>query len=144
MKEGKVMKASKFISVALLPLLFVPAGTQQRNNMENGYEYVDLGLSVNWATCNIGAIAPEGYGEYYAWGETETKDSCIWRNYKYSDGADKMTKWYWSSSLFMDYPPNASLFDFSYDHMNHWVQSCITDYYRCDGIPVRPVCPKNN
>ncbi len=52
--------------------------------------------------------------------------------------------WYWSSSLFMDYPPNASLFDFSYDHMNRWVQSCITDYYRCDGIPVRPVCPKNN
>lgn len=178
MKENKVMKASQVISVALLLLLFVPASAQQRNNMENGYEYVDLGLSVNWATCNIGAIAPEGYGEYYAWGETETKDSCIWRNYKYSDGADKMTKYstkaYYSLNgdpdgrttleladdvahvklgdgwrmptreEFMDYPPNASLFDFSYDHMNRWVQSCITDYYRCDGIPVRPVCPKNN
>ncbi|MBP5397663.1 MAG: hypothetical protein J6Y32_03385 [Bacteroidales bacterium] len=33
---------------------------------------VDLGLSVKWATCNLGATSPEGYGDYYAWGETET------------------------------------------------------------------------
>ena len=38
------------------------------------YEAVDLGLSVRWATCNIGAESPEDYGNYYAWGETETKD----------------------------------------------------------------------
>ena len=36
----------------------------------NGYEYVDLGLSVKWATCNIGATSPEEYGLYFAWGET--------------------------------------------------------------------------
>ena len=36
----------------------------------NGYEYVDLGLSVKWATCNIGASSPEEYGLYFAWGET--------------------------------------------------------------------------
>ena len=41
----------------------------------NGHYYVDLGLSVKWATCNIGADSPEDYGNYYAWGETETKDS---------------------------------------------------------------------
>lgn len=40
----------------------------------NGHAYVDLNLSVNWATCNIGADSPEDYGDYYAWGETETKD----------------------------------------------------------------------
>lgn len=40
---------------------------------ENGHEYVDLGLSVMWATCNVGANKPEQYGNYYAWGETETK-----------------------------------------------------------------------
>ena len=40
----------------------------------NGYEYVDLGLSVKWATVNIGATLPADYGNYYAWGETETKD----------------------------------------------------------------------
>ena len=36
----------------------------------NGYEYVDLGLSVKWATCNVGATSPEEYGLYFAWGET--------------------------------------------------------------------------
>ncbi len=36
----------------------------------NGHEYVDLGLSVKWATCNVGATTPDGYGDYFAWGET--------------------------------------------------------------------------
>ena len=41
----------------------------------NGYKYIDLGLpsGLKWATCNVGAISPEDYGDYYAWGETETK-----------------------------------------------------------------------
>ena len=39
----------------------------------NGHEWVDLGLSVKWATCNVGASSPSGYGNYYAWGETSTK-----------------------------------------------------------------------
>ena len=38
------------------------------------HEWVDLGLSVKWATCNVGADSPEEYGNYYAWGETEPKD----------------------------------------------------------------------
>ncbi|MBQ2852648.1 MAG: PEGA domain-containing protein [Bacteroidales bacterium] len=41
----------------------------------NGHEYVDLGLSVKWATCNVGASKPEDYGNDYAWGETSTKSS---------------------------------------------------------------------
>ena len=40
----------------------------------NGHEFVDLGLSVKWATCNVGANEPHGYGNYYAWGETTTKN----------------------------------------------------------------------
>ncbi|MBQ0156683.1 MAG: hypothetical protein KBT22_08950, partial [Bacteroidales bacterium] len=43
------------------------------DNIE-GHDYVDLGLSVKWATCNIGASKPEEYGDYFAWGETEPKD----------------------------------------------------------------------
>lgn len=39
----------------------------------NGHEYVDLGLSVKWATCNVGADLPEGSGDYFAWGETSQK-----------------------------------------------------------------------
>ena len=46
-------------------------------------EAVDLGLSVKWATCNLGAETPEGCGDYYAWGETAPKadytpDSYLW------------------------------------------------------------------
>lgn len=36
--------------------------------------YVDLGLSVKWATCNVGATVPTEYGDYFAWGEIEPKD----------------------------------------------------------------------
>ena len=45
----------------------------------NGHEWVDLGLSVKWATCNVGASSPSDYGNYYAWGETRTKS-------KYTEG----------------------------------------------------------
>ena len=46
----------------------------------NGHGYVDLGLSVKWATQNVGASSPSDYGGYYAWGETETKSSYDWDN----------------------------------------------------------------
>lgn len=52
----------------------------------NGHEYVDLGLSVKWATCNVGATKPEGYGGYYAWGETDEKYDYDWSTYRYCDG----------------------------------------------------------
>ena len=41
---------------------------------------IDLGLpsGTKWACCNVGASIPEGYGYYYAWGETETKDHYDW------------------------------------------------------------------
>lgn len=46
---------------------------------------VDLGLSVYWASCNLGAERPEEYGEYYAWGETKPKSSYTQDNYSYYD-----------------------------------------------------------
>lgn len=46
-------------------------------------EYVDLGLSVKWATCNVGASRPEEFGDYYAWGEITTKESYSWENYRF-------------------------------------------------------------
>lgn len=42
-------------------------------NLINGHEFVDLGLSVKWARCNVGAQIPEEYGDYFAWGEIEPK-----------------------------------------------------------------------
>ena len=57
-------------------------------------EYVDLGLSVKWATFNVGASKPEDYGDYYAWGETMPKDIYSWTNYKWCDGTqNNMTKY---------------------------------------------------
>lgn len=46
---------------------------------------VDLGLPSGnlWATCNVGAINPWNYGDYYAWGETLTKDKYNWKTYIY-------------------------------------------------------------
>ncbi len=50
----------------------------------NGHEWVDLGLSVKWATCNVGASSPSDYGNYYAWGETTTKsDYSIYNSVTY-------------------------------------------------------------
>lgn len=49
----------------------------------NGYEYVDLGLSVKWATFNVGANSIEDYGDHYAWGETEPKDDYTIETYTY-------------------------------------------------------------
>ena len=40
-------------------------------------EAVDLGLSVKWASFNLGATKPEEYGDYYAWGEVETYYSSL-------------------------------------------------------------------
>ena len=60
----------------------------------NGHEYVDLGLSVKWATCNIGASSPEGFGNYYAWGETESKEDYRLSTYKHAKGSwDTLTKY---------------------------------------------------
>lgn len=46
-------------------------------------QLVDLGLSVKWAGWNIGASSPEGYGSYFAWGETKTKDNYSKSNYQW-------------------------------------------------------------
>lgn len=46
-------------------------------------EYVDLGLSVKWATYNVGATTPEEYGDYFAWGEVKSKIDYTEYNYKY-------------------------------------------------------------
>lgn len=49
----------------------------------NGHEYVDLGLSVKWATCNVGASKPEARGDHFAWGETSKKSEYSWNTYEY-------------------------------------------------------------
>ena len=65
----------------------------------NGHSYVDLGLSVKWATCNVGATKPEEYGDYFAWGETQPKEKYDWTTYKYCKGTEiTLTKYCGNSS----------------------------------------------
>ena len=65
----------------------------------NGHKYVDLGLSVNWATCNIGADAPYEYGDYFAWGETQPKNDYSYSTYKWCNGSETtLTKYNIDSS----------------------------------------------
>ena len=59
---------------------------------------VDLGLSVYWATCNLSeegfVSSPEKYGDYYAWGETQTKEEYNWETYIWCNGTAKsLTKY---------------------------------------------------
>ena len=93
----------KKIRSYVFPLYFSSSskGSNISNNSgtENGYAYVDLGLSVKWATCNVGASKPEDYGYYFAWGETEPKSTYNWSTYKYCNGSDNtLTKYNNSSS----------------------------------------------
>ena len=52
-------------------------------------EPIDLGLPSGtlWASYNVGATKPEEYGGYYAWGETEQKETCGWKNYTHCNGS---------------------------------------------------------
>lgn len=66
----------------------------------NGHEYVDLGLSVMWATCNIGASKPEECGDYFLWGEICPQSYYGWNTYKYSNGSNTSLTKYCSRSCY--------------------------------------------
>lgn len=57
----------------------------------NGHKFVDLGLpsGLLWAETNVGASTPYADGDYYAWGETETKSYYSWSTYKWSNSPTK-------------------------------------------------------
>ena len=63
-------------TVAAFAMLFIAITVRAQSPATGqilGHGYVDLGLSVMWATCNIGANSPSDCGDYFAWGEAETK-----------------------------------------------------------------------
>lgn len=69
------------------------------------YEYVDLGLSVLWATKNIGANAPSDSGGFFAWGETEPRTSSFnWMGYKFIEegttGSNNINKYQWADKKY--------------------------------------------
>lgn len=82
----------------------------QAKNEINGHEYVDLGLSVKWATCNIGADKPEEYGCHFAWGEVTPKSSYTELNYKHAKLGKKIFNVF-KSTIINDYSINFDMFD---------------------------------
>ena len=62
--------------------------TEKSSDEPTPGEAIDLGLSVKWASHNVGASSPEGYGGYYAWGETEEKSNYTYETYKYWSDRD--------------------------------------------------------
>ena len=65
------------------------------DNSVNGYEYVDLGLPSGtlWAKYNVGANNEYEVGDYFAWGEAETKSKYSWSTYKWGSSQNSLTKY---------------------------------------------------
>ena len=73
---------------ALAAFALTGAGTQaSAQTAPEDVQVVDLGLpsGIRWASCNVGATTPEGYGYYFAWGETDSKKDYSWATYKYAN-----------------------------------------------------------
>ena len=92
------MKKLTIILMSAALLAAVSCGSNSSNNKEGGEaasasvatvaasDAVDLGLSVKWATNNLGAATPSDPGNFYAWGETEVKTVYNGDTYKFKDG----------------------------------------------------------
>ena len=72
------------------------------NYVSGAYHYVDLGLpsGLLWATCNVGADIPEDYGDYFAWGETQPKDTYNWSTYQHCNGSENTLTKYCNNSSY--------------------------------------------
>ena len=101
MKIGKlfdgVLLFASMISMTFLGSCDKGIGEDEKKDLE---KYVDLGLSVKWATFNIGATKPEEYGYYFAWGETQPKSDYSWDTYKYCNKPDATITKYCDYSMF--------------------------------------------
>ena len=91
---------------------------------EEGRSYVDLGLTSGtlWATCNVGADKPEGYGDLFAWGETESKNSYSydWAHYTWCQGSNTTFTKYCNSER-NGIVDNRTTLDFADDAaFTHW------------------------
>lgn len=76
----------------------VQKGTQKIQGIDGKeYEVVDLGFpsKILWATCNIGATSPEKYGDYFAWGEIQSKAKYDWTTYNHCNGSKLTIKKYY-------------------------------------------------
>ena len=118
--------------------------------IEKTHEYVDLGLSVKWATCNVGADKPEEYGDYYAWGEVEPKASYTWENYRFRTSGNDESNVRFSKYSFTFVADNKTRLDLEDDvahvkwggnwrlptaqEMNELIDSCTWTWTTVNGV----------
>ena len=99
----------------------------------NGHEYVDLGLSVKWSAMNIGAAKASDHGDYYAWGEIDSKNDYSWSTYKHGTSADDLSKYsYKDDRLALQMRDDAA-------HMNWW-----GDWRMPTGAEWEELCDRRN
>lgn len=89
-------------SYTVCPIEDVDSITFVVSDAASNYKAVDLGLPSGtlWADRNVGADAPEAYGDYFAWGETEAKSFYDWSTYKWSKGSSFIMTKYCTDSHF--------------------------------------------
>ena len=95
-KDGEVIKKYNLSELDSVRFEKRSSGENPSVDLHNGHEYVDLGLpsGLKWATCNVGATTPEGYGDYFAWGEIQSKDYYDFTTYKWFNTSQyTMTKY---------------------------------------------------
>ena len=89
--------------------------------------YVDLGLSVKWATTNIGGYTPYDHGDYYSWGLTET-------NYNINqESITALSDWYFNKKISAWKPEYPHGYDESYYNDNYTI-------YTDNGTSLKPSC----
>lgn len=126
---------------------------------ENHVHAVDLGLSVKWACCNIDATSPEGYGGYYAWGETEQKEVYDWSTYKWYDNSDNEYVKYVISEYYEPYLDNKAILDLeddvahvklggdwrmpTADEIDELINECTWEYTMVNGVAGHKVTGPN-
>ena len=124
----------------------------------NGHEYVDLGLSVKWATVNIGANSPEAPGSYFAWGETKPKSTYNWSTYKYCNGSMTTLTKYCRLEYFgnvdnkteLDLSDDAARYNWggtwrmpTYKEMSELITKCKVSWAVQDGVEGRKITGPN-
>lgn len=82
-----------FISVSETTYVEVSSYSPPSQDTHMGYQFVDLGLSVKWATMNVGAQEVTEVGDYFAWGETEAKGSYNWSSYLLGTSSSDLSKY---------------------------------------------------
>ena len=86
-KKNRTAWVVAVLGVLIGCVLFFAFLSSDGNDDISTSQKVDLGLSVCWAGWNVGATSPEGYGNYYAWGETTTKSDYTESSYQYHNGS---------------------------------------------------------